>query len=232
MSSSWAADLRAAATDVLGVGAGMLVLGTSFGLLVVDSGLAWWWAPVFSGVVYAGSVEFLLVGLATVGTPLAAVAVTTLLVNARHVFYGLSFPLGRIRSRAGRAYAVFALIDEAYALTATRPATSLAGRRIVATQVLLQLGWVSGGLVGAFAGTTFALDLPALDFVFVALFTVLAVDAVRSGREATTPLLAVAAAVVARAVAPGAMLLVAMGLVVALLLARHAVARRWAAVRA
>jgi 4-azaleucine resistance transporter AzlC len=223
------ADLRAATGDVLGVGAGMLVLGTSFGLLVVNAGLAWWWTPVFSAVVYAGSLEFLLVGLSVVGTPLVAVAVTALLVNARHVVYGLSFPLHRIRSRAGRAYAVFALIDEAYALTATRPAESLTGRRIVATQVLLQLCWVSGGLAGALAGATLALDVPALDFVFVALFVVLAVDAVRAAREATPPLLAAASAVVAHAVAPQQMLLVATVLVVALLLLGHAV--RWAGER-
>jgi predicted branched-subunit amino acid permease len=62
--------------------------------------------------------------------------------------------------------------------------------------------------------------VPALEFVFVALFVVLATDAVLAGREATGPLLAVACALVARLVAPGEMLLVAMGLFVAVLLVR------------
>jgi 4-azaleucine resistance transporter AzlC len=215
------ADLRAAATDVAGVGAGMFLLGTSFGLLVVGSGLAWWWAPVFSGVVVAGSLEFLLVALAVAGTPLLAVAVTTLLVNGRHVFYGLSFPLHRVRGRVGRAYAVFALIDEAYALTTARPATTLTSARILWTQVLLQVCWVSGGLLGALAGARLALHVPALDFLFTALFVVLATEATVSGREATGPLLAVACALVARFVAPGEMLLVAMALFVATLLVRY-----------
>lgn len=100
----------------------MFLLGASFGLVVVGSGLAWWWTPIFSGIVFAGSVEFLLVALAVVGTPLLPIALTTLLVNARHAFYGLSFPLERIPGRLGRAYAVFALTDEAYAL-ACRPDT-------------------------------------------------------------------------------------------------------------
>lgn len=199
----------------------MFLLGTSFGLLVVGSGLSWWWAPVFSGIVFAGSAEFLLVALATAGTPLGVIAVTTLLVNARHVFYGLSFPLGRIRSRAGRAYAMFALVDEAYALATTRPLASLTGRRIVWGQVLMHAGWVGGGVVGALAGETFSLRVPALDFVFTALFVVLATEAVIAGREATGPVLAVACALVARLVAPGQMLLVAMALFVAVLLARH-----------
>ncbi|WP_433782080.1 AzlC family ABC transporter permease [Actinomycetospora sp. CA-101289] len=214
-------DLRAAVADVAGIGAGMFLLGTSLGLLVVGSGLAWWWAPVLGGVVFAGSMEFLLVALAVAGTPLAAIAVTTLLVNGRHVFYGLSFPLHRIPGRLGRAYAVFALIDEAYALATTRPDVALSGRRILWSQVLLQVCWVSGSTLGALAGDTFSLRVPALDFVFTALFVVLATEAVVAGREATGPLLAVACALVARVVAPGEMLLVAMGLFVAALLVRY-----------
>jgi 4-azaleucine resistance transporter AzlC len=219
-------ELRDAVQDVAGVGPGMAVLGTSFGLLVVGSGLDWWWAPIFSGVVFAGSLEFLLVALAVAGTPLAAIAVTTLLVNGRHVFYGLSFPLHRMRSRAGRAYGVFALIDEAYALYAGRPAASLSGPRIVAGQVLLQACWMGGGLVGALAGSGFGLHVPALEFVFTALFVVLATEATVTGREATGPLLAVACALVARLVAPVEMLLVAMALFVAALLVRHAITAR------
>lgn len=198
----------------------MFLLGTSFGLLVVGSGLAWWWAPVFSSVVFAGSVEFLLVALAVVGTPLAAIALTTLLVNGRHVFYGLSFPLRRIQSRAGRAYAVYALTDEAYALGTSRPADDLTGARILWSQAIMQASWVGGGIAGAAAGSAFAVHVPAMEFVFVALFVVLAVDAVRSGRGATDPLLAVAAAVIARWLAPEQMLLVAMGLFVGMLLVR------------
>ncbi|GAA4927662.1 4-azaleucine resistance transporter AzlC [Actinomycetospora succinea] len=219
-------DLRDAARDVGPVAAGMFLLGTSFGLLVVGSGLAWWWAPVFSGIVFAGSAEFLLVALAVAGTPLAAVAVTTLLVNGRHAFYGLSFPLHRVQGRLARGYAVFALIDEAYALATSRPSEGLTGRRIVAGQAFMQVAWVGGGLVGALAGARFALHVPALDFVFTALFVVLATEAVRAGREATGPLLAVACALVARLVAPGEMLLVAMGLFVGVLLVRHALTGR------
>ncbi|MEJ2861740.1 AzlC family ABC transporter permease [Actinomycetospora flava] len=220
------ADLLAAARDVGPVAAGMALLGTSFGLLVVGSGLAWWWAPIFSGIVFAGSAEFLLVALAVAGTPLAAIAVTTLLVNGRHAFYGLSFPLHLVRGRLARGYAVFALIDEAYALATSRPAAGLTGRRIVAGQAIMHVSWVGGGLAGALAGARFSLHVPALDFVFTALFVVLAVEAVRAGREATGPLLAVACALVARLVAPGEMLLVAMCLFVAVLLVRYRVSAR------
>ena len=69
-------------------------------------------------LVYAGSMEFLAVGLVVAVTPLPQLALTTFLVNFRHVFYALSFPLQRVRGRAGRTYSMYALTDEAYALTA------------------------------------------------------------------------------------------------------------------
>jgi predicted branched-subunit amino acid permease len=72
-------------------------------------------------LIYAGSLEFLLLGMVLALMPLASVAVTTFLVNFRHVFYALSFPLHRIAGLPAKAYATFALSDEAYAL-ATDPA--------------------------------------------------------------------------------------------------------------
>lgn len=138
------AAIRLAATDTIGVGLGLFPIGVAFGLLVVQSGLEWWWAPLFSVLVYAGSMEFLLLGLVIALTPIASIAATALLVNSRHVFYGLSFPLHRVRGRAARAYSVYALTDEAYALTATMPARNLSSARIVAIQVFCQSYWVLG----------------------------------------------------------------------------------------
>ena len=100
-------DTRAALTDTLPVGAGMIPLGVAFGILVTQAGLAWWWTPVISGLLFAGSLEFLLLSLMTAGAPLATIALTTLLVNSRHVVYCLTFPLHRVRGRLGTA--LFAL---------------------------------------------------------------------------------------------------------------------------
>jgi predicted branched-subunit amino acid permease len=71
----------------------MIPLGTAFGLLVRCAGLPRWRATVFGSVVFAGSLEFLLVVLVATAVPLAQVALTTVMVNSRHVFYALSFPL-------------------------------------------------------------------------------------------------------------------------------------------
>src|SRR5262245_35703270 len=64
-------ELLAAAGDVAGVCPGMFLLGVTFGLVVVHAGLAWWWTPLFSGLIFGGSLEFLLIAMAGAAAPLA-----------------------------------------------------------------------------------------------------------------------------------------------------------------
>ena len=70
---------------------GYLFLGLAFGLLLQEAGYSFWWALLASTIVYAGSIQFVLVSFLGGGTSLPAVAVMTLLINSRHAFYGLSF---------------------------------------------------------------------------------------------------------------------------------------------
>ena len=106
----------------------------ALGLLVVHAGLAWWWAPVFAAVIYAGSLEFLMVGLAATAAPVAAVALTTFIVNSRHVFYALSFPLDRVRGIWGKLYSTYTLSDEAYAVAVSPEAQTWTSRPILLMQ--------------------------------------------------------------------------------------------------
>ncbi|AUG79991.1 branched-chain amino acid ABC transporter permease [Kitasatospora sp. MMS16-BH015] len=218
--------LRAAVRDTLGVGLGLFPLGLAFGVLLTRSGFAWWWTPLFSLLIYAGSLEFLAIGLFLALTPLASVAVTTFLVNFRHVFYGLSFPLHRIRGRLGRAYAVYALTDEAYAIVATKPAEELTGGRMLAIQALCQGYWVVGGLGGALVGTALPAGLHGLDFALTALFVVLAIDGYRAARDVPGPVLGLLCALLALLLAKGQLLVVALGLYVAALTVRHLLRER------
>ncbi|MEV0383000.1 AzlC family ABC transporter permease [Nonomuraea sp. NPDC050643] len=218
-------DFAAAVADTASVGLSLFPLGISFGVLVVHSGLDWWWATVFTAVIYAGSLEFLLLGLVASVTPLGQIAVTALLVNIRHLFYALSFPLRQVRP-LGRVYATFALTDEAYALTAGGRARSWSSARILWMQVLCQGYWVGGATVGALAGSLIPLDLHGLDFALTALFVVLTIDAWRAQRDLPTPLLAAAAFALAALLAPGQALLVAMVLFTTGLLIRYALRRR------
>lgn len=225
-------DVRSALRDTAPAAAAMVPLGIAFGVLVTQSGLAWWWTPIISGIIFAGSLEFLLLGLMVAGAPLTTIALTTLLVNSRHVFYCLSFPLHRVHGRLCRLYSRFALIDEAYALTTAPTAQQYSSRRIIAMQLLMHSYWVGGGMAGGLLGAVVPSSLRGLDFTLVGLFGVLSADAFRAERDISTAFLALTCAVTALAVASGEMLVVAMTLFVALLIARSRVSPAPEAARA
>ncbi|RAY14098.1 branched-chain amino acid ABC transporter permease [Actinomadura craniellae] len=219
-------DLVRALKDSGSVGLGAFPIGVAFGVLVVHSGLEWWWASVFSSLIFAGSLEFLFLGLVLAAAPLASIAVTAFLVNCRHVFYALSFPLHRVRGRLRKGYSTFALTDEAYAVTAGEAARSFSSRRILWLQGFVHLYWAGGATTGALLGSVVPAQVTGLDFAVTALFTVLAIDAFRDRRDIPTPLLALACVLVGRFAFPDQMLPVAFTLFTAGLLARHAWTRR------
>ena len=214
-------DLLAVTRDVGVLWAGLFALGIGFGVVVTSHDLPWWLAPVISATMFAGSVEFLLIGMLAAAVPIAAIATTTFLVNSRHLFYGLSFPLDRVKGRIAKAYSIFALCDEAYAIiTSTDPAT-LTTRRISWTQLGLHLSWAGGALIGGVVGATMLSGVNGLDFVLTALFVVLTLDGYRAHRDRTTLILAAAAAAIALLIAPESMLLIAMILFTVALGVRH-----------
>jgi 4-azaleucine resistance transporter AzlC len=213
--------LKLALRDSLSIGLACVPMGVAFGVLVSHSGLAWWWATVFATVIFAGSLEFLVLGLVTAGAPLAQIGLAAFLVNVRHVFYALSFPLHRVDGRLAKAYSTFALTDEAYALT-VRPAARAWGKaRILWLQAFIQLYWVSSVTLGAMAGSLVPDGIVGLDFAVTALFLVLGIDALRARRDLPTPLVAIACALAARFSAGERMLVVAMGLFTTYLLIRY-----------
>ena len=82
--------LRTAFLDTVPVMTGYLVLGVGFGLLLRQNGYGLGWAFAMSLLIYAGSMQYLAVGLLSGGASLVTAALTTLMVNARHLFYGIS----------------------------------------------------------------------------------------------------------------------------------------------
>ncbi|MFH8774513.1 AzlC family ABC transporter permease [Streptomyces sp. NPDC017958] len=220
-------EARAAFEDSASVGLGFVPLGIALGVLVTHAGVGWWWAGLSSALIYGGSFEFLLIGMVTASAPLLSIAVSAFLVNLRHVFYALSFPLHRVQGRLGKAYSTFALCDEAYALTAGQQARSWPSRRILWLQLFMHLYWAGGATAGALLGSLVPDSVTGLDFALTALFTVLSLDAVRDRRgDLPTPLLALLSALAARLLFPGQLLPVAFALFTAGLLARHLTTRR------
>ncbi|MEV6319483.1 AzlC family ABC transporter permease [Streptomyces sp. NPDC051776] len=221
------AETFAGLMDSMPVGLALFPMGLAFGMLATHSGLPWWSAPMFSAVMYTGTLEFLLIPMLLAAAPLVTIALTTLLVNGRHVFYALSFPLHRVEGHLARLYSTFALSDEAYAMTTGGQARTWSSARIVSFQAFNHLYCVAGSLIGAPAGKLIAPRITGLDFAMTALLVVLALDAIRDRRhDLPTPLLALFAAIIARLITPGQMLLTGFGLFSAALLVRHFAARR------
>lgn len=207
------------------VAAGYIPLGLAYGVLVIQLGLPWWLAPALSLTAYSGSAELLVVTLAAQNTPLAVIAVTMLLVNFRLLFFAFSFPLHVIEGRVARLFSMYALVDEAYALTAARP-NGWTKPRLLAMQALFNLTWLISSLVGVSAGSLIPTQIEGLDFALTALFITLTLDAARTRRELPSILLAGMSFAVAMVVAPGQRLLVALLLFVACLVVRQVLHRR------
>ena len=207
------------------VAAGYVPLGLAYGVLVIQLGLPWWLAPSLSLSAYSGSAELLVVTLAAQNTPLAVIAVTMLLVNFRLLFFAFSFPLHVIEGRVARLFSMYALVDEAYALTAAHP-NGWTKPRLLAMQVLFNLTWVISGLIGVFAGSLIPTQIQGLDFALTALFITLTLDSARTRRELPSVLLAGVSFAVAMVVVPGQHLIVALLLFVACLVVRHVLHRR------
>ncbi|MGO2530245.1 MAG: AzlC family ABC transporter permease, partial [Microbacterium gubbeenense] len=174
---------------------------------------------------YAGSLELLLVGLMATGTPLATIALTTLLVNFRHVFYAFSFPIGAVRHPFAKAYSVYALTDEAYAITASHDGR-WTSPRLITLQLALQAYWVGGGLAGLLIGSLMTTPIEGLEFALCALFITLTLDACRKWDQVPSLLLAALSFAVAAVAVPDQALFAAMVLFLLLLAGRFLVAKK------
>ena len=154
---------------------GYLFLGTAFGATLAQAGFGPVWALMMSGLVYAGSLQFVMVPLMASGAALMTVALTALMVNARHLFYGVSF-IDRFR-RMGRLrpYMVFSLTDETYSVFCGLEGEESNG---VMLRVALydQLYWVTGSVVGALLARQLPFDLTGSDFSMTALFIVICLE--------------------------------------------------------
>ena len=201
---------------------GYVPLGMAFGVLFQGLGYPAPFAPLMGLVVFAGAAQFMAVGLLAAHAGLAEVAIATLLLNARHMFFGLSL-LGRYDARGWRKlYLVFGLTDETYSLVTGTPAPDGHSRvdYYLAVTALNHAYWVAGCALGAAAGALVDFDTNGMEFALTALFIVLALDQWRRVREPFPFLAAAAASVVSLILFEGQMLLAAMGITIAALVIR------------
>ncbi len=191
---------------------GYLPLGAVFGVLWVNAGLTWYWAPLMSLLLYAGAMQYLAIGLLIQQASWLDLAIATLLVNFRHMFYGLSlFHLLPPRGLR-RLYFMFGITDETYSLltasqlSAPQPGGSRQPLQIVA---LNQSYWILGTLIGVVLASGLPTSVHGLDFALTALFTVLAVEQIRLRKDWGALALGLGAALLCACWLPGYFLLAA-----------------------
>ena len=219
-------EFTAGVRDAWTVALGLLPMGLAFGLLMSQTGFAWWWTPVFSIVIYAGSMEFLAVSLVTGGIAPLSAMLYGFLVNFRHIFYGLSYPVQAVHSPLARAYGVYALTDETYAILSSKRGVAWTQSRVLAVQIFCQLSWVVPGILGGLLGSALPFEIEGLDFALTALFVVLAIEAMDAKRDLLLPVVAVADGVVGLLVGGDQMLLVGLSIYFVFLVVRFLVDQR------
>ena len=216
--------LRAAFKASIPVLLGYVTLGTAFGLTLVAAGLPWWLAPFMALVIYAGAAQFMAVGLIQSGAGLFEIALLTLIMNARHMVYGLSLLEPFSRAGKWKPYLIFGLTDETYGLLTTiEPPCNLDRTKFYAAITMLnQVYWFVGCNIGSLMGSGLAFDITGLDFALTALFIVLLVDQVRAVKKLEPYLAALLGCVLALFISPKNFLLIALAIsTVALALLRE-----------
>ena len=157
---------------------GYIFLGIAFGLLLQDAGYSFVWAFFISVIVYAGSMQFIMVSLMTGGAGLLYTAVMTFFINGRHIFYGLSFVEKYKKMGKACPYMVFSLTDETYSvLCGTKVPEGMKEDKVFFWISLFDHSyWVAGSVLGAVAGSYITIDTTGIDFSMTAFFLVIVVE--------------------------------------------------------
>ena len=162
----------------LPVMAGYIVLGIGFGILLKDAGYGLIWSFLMSLTIYAGSMQYVGVSLLTSGASLITVALTTLMVNARHLFYGVSM-IGKYKDTGKKKpYLIFSLTDETYSLLCGNDVPEGADPHWYCffVSVFNQSYWILGSVLGSLLGSLLTFDTAGIEFSMTALFVTVFVE--------------------------------------------------------
>lgn len=166
---------RAAFPKTTPVMVGYLFLGAAYGILMSVNGFGVWWAMAMSIFVFAGSLQYVGVNLLVAAASPLTAFLMALMVNARHLFYGISM-LGKYRDLGrGKAYLIFGLTDETFSVVCNEqiPEDISPKHFYLWVTLLDQCYWVLGTLLGAAAGSLITFNTKGLDFALTALFVVI-----------------------------------------------------------
>ena len=190
--------VKSAFLSTIPVLAGYIVLGFGFGIILKSSGYSILLAFAMSFLIYAGSMQYAAIGLMTGGASIITVAITTLMVNARHLFYGISM-LDKYKGAGKRKpYLIFALTDETYSLVCVDNDSIDSDKRYdyyFFVSLFNQAYWVLGSVAGAVVGALVSFNSEGIDFVLTALFVTVFIDQWMNTKKHSPAIIGVASSV-------------------------------------
>ena len=200
---------------------GYIVLGFGFGIILKTNGYGIFLAFIMSLLIYAGSMQYVAIGLLTGGASLITIAITTLMVNARHLFYGISMldkynNVGKVKP-----YLLFALTDETYSLVCSENAhipQEYKSTYYFFVSLFNHSYWVFGSVLGAVVGEFAKLNFEGVEFALTALFLVVFVEQWLSTENHFPAIIGVVASVVCLCLFGSESFLIPAMLVIALVL--------------
>ena len=212
--------IKTAFIDTIPVLTGYLFLGMGFGILLNEKGYSFIWSFFMAVFMYAGSGQYLAVSLLATGASLLTTAVATLLVNARHLFYGISMLKTYKRVGAKTLYMIFALTDETYSLVSQARDQPEEQRKEYCFWISLfdQIYWIVGCVLGSLAGALLPINFQGIEFVLTALFVTMFVEQWLSTRNHISAIIGVCATAVSLALFGSEIFLIPAMVMIAILL--------------
>lgn len=183
--------LFAAFPHTLPIFAGFWFLGLTYGIYMNASGFSFWYPMLMSLTIFAGSVEFVAVNLLLGAfNPLQALAMT-LMINARHLFYGISM-LDKYKGTGWKKfYLIFGMCDESFSInyTSNIPAEVDRGWFMFFVTLLNHIYWFTGATLGGIFGSLIQFNTEGLEFVMTAMFVVIFLEQWLKEKRHTSALL-------------------------------------------
>lgn len=155
-----------------------IFIGLAYGILMHQAGYSLIWTILASALIYAGSMQIVMISLLTAGAPLLMVAAMTFFINSRHIFYGIGF-VEKFR-KMGRLYPYMALTmtDETYSVLCSIEYPSDVSEQKVDfyIQFIAHMLWIISCSIGAFMGQMLPIDISGIEFSATAFFVVVVLN--------------------------------------------------------
>ncbi len=209
-------DAKKAFSATIPVLMGYLALGFGFGVLLSTEGFSALWAFFMSVTMFGGSMQYAAVDFLADAIGLLEAAVMTLIINARHLFYGISLVDKYKGAGLKKIYMIHALTDETYSLVSSdHIAKGVENKQLYYFLVSLfdHCYWILGCTLGAVFGTNVTFNSEGIDFVLTALFLTIFVEQWLSSKDHTSAIIGVVCAVSCTAVFHENMLIPSMVLI-------------------